>query len=270
MDYQEWQNEVELWRSKTKSQLFSKSPIFLPNVDSTNNFIKEHTNLMHGTFVIAYEQTHGKGQKSRQWISNPGGLYLSIKLNLKPYSEIQPFWITATVAIGLCYALQELGLSPTIKWPNDILLNDKKVAGILTETIISNDSFITIIGLGCNISNSLEDIFSIFPELKNKITTLKNEFLEPKSNILSFLVEKLLIYIEKNVNDSLQDQMSNIRPIWNKFCQILNKNVKIERLDSNKTIFGEVIEVSNSGSLKLKRNNGVIEEFVSGDIKFVK
>lgn len=270
MLFQEWQNELKLWKDTTKSQLFSKNPIFLADVDSTNNYVKEHANLSHGTFVIAYQQKKGKGQKNRHWISNPGGLYLSIKLDLKFFSNFQPFWITATVAIGLCQALQELGLKPTIKWPNDILIQDKKVAGILTETIISNDNIITIIGLGCNISNSLEEICSVFPEVKSNITSLNQEIIQQKSNILSLLLEKILIFVEKIFTESFYDQISEIKEIWNNLCQISGKKIKIERIDSKEIIFGEVLNVTDSGSLKILKNNGLLEEFVSGDIKFVK
>ena len=232
-----------------------------------NKYLKEKAQLSNGTIVAAYQQTQGKGQKNRTWISSPGGLYVSIKLDVKPLKEFQPFWITASVAVGLCKAIQELELEPQIKWPNDILINNKKVSGILTETVLTNDKIIAIIGLGINIDNSLEDVFTTFPELQLKISSLSKEVSEKNSIDFTDILESTILYVEDKVLMPTSNRLVEIKQDWLKFAQIENKTVEIEILETKKKIIGTVQKVTDSGSLLIKHTSGKLEEYTSGDIK---
>lgn len=209
--FTEWESEFLEWQKNTNTRVIGKHIILLAEIPSTNVYLKENLQLQHGTIVAAYQQTSGKGQKNRKWISNPGGLYLSIKLDLSPSKNFSPFWITATVAIGLCKALTHLHMQPTIKWPNDVLINGRKVAGILTETVMTNSSITAIVGLGCNINNNLKEVFNSFPELQTKITSLTQEL--QKSSPLSFgeILEYTKSYIEEKLFSLNLANISNIK-----------------------------------------------------------
>ena len=265
----EWEKQIENWKSTTKTKLFLKNPIILNEIGSTNIFLKEHATFPHGTFVIAYQQTQGKGQKNRKWISNPGGLYFSVILTIQPSTSFQPFWLTAASSIGLCNALHTLGLQPAIKWPNDILINGKKVAGVLTETIISNDKIISIIGIGCNIFNSLDDIFVSFPELKTQITTVEKELPIIKADFLGIILEQVFVALEEFLSYSNIDKISRIKKQWNNLSQLEGKYVRIKKIDSGEFISGRVSTITDSGSLIIQKISGEFEEFVSGDIKIL-
>ena len=264
-----WEKQITDWKKTSKSQLFVKNPIILSEISSTNIFLKEHDTLPHGTFVIAYQQTQGKGQKNRKWISTPGGLYFSIILNIPPSTSFQPFWLTATSSIGLCTALQTLGLQPSIKWPNDILISGKKVAGILTETIISNNKIISIIGIGCNIYNSLDDIFVSFPELKTQITSVEKELPRIKPDLIGIILEQVFVTLEEFLSYANIDKISGIKKRWNNLSQLEGKDVRIRKIDSGEFISGRVSTITDSGSLIIQKITGEFEEFVSGDIKIL-
>ena len=194
--YEEWFNELLRWQKQRNTQIIGKNSVFLPEIPSTNTYIKENSELTNGAIVIAYQQTKGKGTKNRTWISNPGGLYLSLKLHIPFLQNFSPFWITAVVSIALCKTLEQLEFEPMIKWPNDIMINSKKVSGILTETIITNETIVSIIGVGCNVNNSLDEFFFSFPNLKTKITSLLLESKLHKSVSIGIILDLLLPLIE--------------------------------------------------------------------------
>ena len=267
LSFDEWESKLKNWQKQSRSRVIGKNAIFLSEIDSTNKYLKEKTQLSNGTIVAAYQQTQGKGQKNRTWISNPGGLYVSIKLDMKPLKEFQPFWITASVPVGLCKAIQELELEPLIKWPNDILINNKKVSGILTETILTNDKIVAIIGLGINIDNSLENVFTTFPELQLKISSLSKELSQKSSIDITALLESTILYVEEKLLTPTSTTLHEIKQDWLNFSQIEHKTVEIEILETKKKTIGIVQKVTDSGSLLIKHPTGILEEYTSGDIK---
>ena len=105
-----------------------------------------------GVCVIAREQTAGRGRYGRTWFSPPGsGLYLSVVLRPALGHKIFPV-ITLAAAVAVHDALTELGLGPDIKWPNDVLIDDKKVSGILGETVDTSTGTAVILGIGINLT----------------------------------------------------------------------------------------------------------------------
>lgn len=265
--FEEWQREINKWQTNTSTHIIGKNIILLAEIPSTNMYLKENLQFPNGTIATAYIQTQGKGQRNRKWISNPGGLYLSIKFDIRPLNNFSPFWITAIVAIGLCKALETLNFSPRIKWPNDVLVNDKKVAGILTETIMTNNNITFIIGIGCNVNNSLDEIMTNFPELLSKITSLSSEEENHRQVSISSILEPTILFLESKLVDQNQINIANIRSEWLTYCQIEKKHVEILKLDSGDVLQGEIIQVTDSGSLLFKKNSGKIEEITSGEVK---
>lgn len=269
ISFVDWNNELLLWQKQRTTQIIGKNSIFLAAIPSTNTYIKENSELTNGTIVIAYQQTQGKGTKNRTWISNPGGLYLSINLQLPFLKDFSPFWITAVVSVAFCDTLEQLGYKPIIKWPNDILINSKKVAGILTETIITNKTIISIVGIGCNVNNSLEQIFTSFPDLKTRITSLLFESQLQKPVSIKKILDLLLPLIEKNLFLQNELNISDIKLNWLKYSKIEGKKVEIKVLDSDQIINGIVTKVTDFGTLLIENNEGITEEITSGDVKLL-
>jgi BirA family transcriptional regulator, biotin operon repressor / biotin---[acetyl-CoA-carboxylase] ligase len=115
-------------------------------------------NAPPGTIVIAKQQTAGRGQRGRTWESNVGGLYLSLALSPNlPASDIAQ--LTIGIAWGIAHELRQQGLPVTIKWPNDLLLEGRKLGGILTETIVCQGIVRqAIVGVGINYTNRVEGL----------------------------------------------------------------------------------------------------------------
>ena len=265
--FSDWEAEFKNWQRNSQAKIIGKQLILLAEIPSTNTYIKSLGQLKHGTIVAAYQQSQGKGQKNRTWISNPGGLYMSIKLNIHNFKNISPFWITAAVSIGLCKAINQIGLETTIKWPNDILIANKKVAGVLTETVMSQESITAIIGVGCNVNNSLEEIFKTFPDLKTTITSLNRELSNKYKIALWDLLEPTVNQIEYFLVKATQFDINAIKKEWIYLSKIINRKISLEKLDTHEVITGTVENITDSGTLLVKRDSGLTEEYSSGEIK---
>jgi BirA family biotin operon repressor/biotin-[acetyl-CoA-carboxylase] ligase len=159
-----------------QTQLFGREHYYyFKEIDSTNNYAKTLAADGHpeGTVVIAESQSSGRGRRGRQWYSDSGqGIFLSLILRPPlPVNELSR--INMAIALAIVDALQEVGIKSGIKWPNDILIKDRKIAGILTEAITDMDGIEFIVsGIGLNVNTLIED----FPaELRPIVTSVREE-----------------------------------------------------------------------------------------------
>ena len=130
--------------------------IQLETIDSTNEYLKRHQNSMaSGTIVRADQQSRGKGRRGHEWTSVRGKSLLFSML-IKPHMTFQPATnFSICPAIALIRALAQLDIKAAVKWPNDIVINDRKIAGILVESSWQSDTLKTVvIGVGINISQN--------------------------------------------------------------------------------------------------------------------
>ena len=129
----------------------------LESVDSTNNYtanLIKSGELVHGSVIMAVEQTNGRGQMGAEWLVKPGeNLTFSIFLDNVNLSVDNQFFLTRLVSVSLIDFLANFNIPAMIKWPNDLFVNDKKIAGVLIENNVSG-SFIqkSIIGIGLNVN----------------------------------------------------------------------------------------------------------------------
>ncbi len=140
------------------------------SVTSTNDLLRKMDEAKEFTCVVADQQTAGRGRRDRTWHSAPGdGLYLSILL--LPRSSVKVPLISLMAAVSVAETLVERGLSGVdIKWPNDVLANERKICGILTEGASTGQSSRIILGIGVNLNHG------VFPEdLKLTATSMKIE-----------------------------------------------------------------------------------------------
>lgn len=236
--------------------------IELEEIDSTNNYAKVNIeSFADRTIVHAKCQTSGRGRLNRSWVDlGEGNLFMSIVL--KPsntFNEIYPN-ITQYLSVALCKVLENYGLEPQIKWPNDVLINGKKIAGILSETVMEGQKLEGIVlGLGVNLNSKLENVKSI----PDKIATSLN--LEIGKNVdLNVFLKELLTEFFTNYDEFLNTGFINIKDEYiNRNC-FLNKELNVQVFNNVKT--GLAKSVNDKGELVLlsKDNN----EFVLtiGDI----
>ena len=212
-------------------------PIFnFTKIESTNNFarslITEHK-IFKG-IVIADEQTKGRGRYGNKWVSPKGNLYFTIffpilKSNLKK--------IQFLVQLQIRNILKNYNIKNiTLKWPNDLYIKNKKVCGILQESIVFG-KFYLIIGIGINIRSS--------PKIKNYPTTYLNNETKKKIN-LNELVEKLKKAFLTNIINKTYS-FKTIAKDWNKYA--FNKNKFINFKINNKIYKGIFRGINNNGAL---------------------
>ena len=124
---------------------------------STNDYVLSNHDILHdGDVVVALEQTRGRGRHGRNWYSPRGGLWFTVVF--KPRKMFDPNFHTKLTSVSMARTLEDMGIKPVIKWPNDILVLGKKIAGILTEGIFQGKIPLVIaVGVGMNVNNDLPD-----------------------------------------------------------------------------------------------------------------
>ena len=217
----------------------------LTSVDSTNNYAMRevHAGLAnHGDVYLALDQTSGKGQRNKQWITQPGeNITMSILTHPVSLSPSSPFLLVAAVALGVFDFFQHYaGKKTCIKWPNDIFWGDRKAGGILIENQVRNQKWrIAIIGIGVNINQADFGTFSDKAISLSGITGKKFDVIP--------LAKSLCIFLEKRYGQLLSGNSNNILKDYTAAMYKLDKEVNF-RIKG--TEFGAKIEgVSFDGAL---------------------
>jgi BirA family transcriptional regulator, biotin operon repressor / biotin---[acetyl-CoA-carboxylase] ligase len=216
-----------------------------------------------GEVVIAESQEKGRGRLGRYWFSPPFlNLYLSVILRPK-ISPHQASLITLMAAIATAEAIQKFsGLIPSIKWPNDILLRDRKVAGLLNEIHSEMDQIhFVILGMGINL-NMDEQMFP--KEIRTVATSLKDEMGETISR--KAFLQSLLLELERWYMIFLREGSAVILEAWRDRAHIRGRRVKITSF--GETIIGTAIDVDSDGALILETTSGKRKRIVAGDIEY--
>ncbi|MFC0299451.1 biotin--[acetyl-CoA-carboxylase] ligase [Virgibacillus soli] len=218
----------------------------------------------HGTIVVADEQTAGKGRMNRAWHSSKGkGIWLSLILRpaILPHKAPQLTLLTATV---LAHVISELGLQPYIKWPNDIIINNKKAAGILTEMKAEQDQIqYVVIGIGINVNQTITDLPV---EIQNIATSLKIELQE--SLIISELIQKLLSQFEKKYEQFIQFGFQTIKEIWEGYGFKIGEMITIKTMHEKWT--GQFCGIAEDGALLVTNKLGEKTKLYSAEIDWFK
>ena len=231
-------------------------------VSSTNTVARflSMNGIADGSVIISEKQTAARGRSGKAWESPLGGVWLSIVLNPHvDYSKLP--LITLATGVAVAKTLEKIGVeNPEIKWPNDIIINDKKVCGILTEAVTKfNTIESVIIGVGIDANLDIEQ----FPEeLKAGTTTLEKE-LGRKGN------ENLLIKIFLEEFEEISELFDHegfeeILKEWRKRSYSIGKIVEV-REPFNKTYDAYVLGISREGALVVEKIDGTLEKVISGE-----
>lgn len=221
---------------------------FFEEIASTQTFLEREENLTVGDLVVARHQTEGRGRLSRAWSDESGGSILfSIAL---PVSDV----LTLAVGVGVIRALKALSPALSLKWPNDIVLEEvagyKKVGGIITTKV--NDD-IAIAGVGINL---------ISPQGEQRALGLA-DLIEGNLDVATTI--KLII--DEVITSSKQDATEILQQFRN-HTSTLNRTVRIQAING-KSVFGRVIDIANDGALILETDNGPIR-IISGDVEYLR
>lgn len=256
------------FRRGLRSDLFIPSETrFLRQASSTNAEARRlaEDGAPEGALVIAESQDSGKGRRGRHWFSPPGlGLYFSFVLR-PGMAPAEAARITLLMSVSAAEVIADkTGLPVRIKWPNDILINGKKAAGILAEISTELDSInYMIIGLGINVNVPRGSAACGFPpELRKTATSLLIE--AGRAFPRAPLLQCILLDFERRYNAARQDGFSSALRRWRELAEIIGKKIKIETAGG--TIAGTVVELDTDGALVLRNTAGALRRFLSGDI----
>ncbi|MCD6487049.1 MAG: biotin--[acetyl-CoA-carboxylase] ligase [Syntrophobacterales bacterium] len=234
--------------------------------DSTNVRAKylADEGAAEGTVIIAEEQEQGRGRRGRSWFSPEGkGIYVSIILRpgLAPSESPK---LTLMAAVAVAEALLSLtSLDVRIKWPNDIMIHGRKLAGILTEISTEMDAVeYVIIGLGLNVNIP----YDLFPtDISDMATSIILETGRqfPRIRILKAYLE----WLEKYYELFMKSGFGSVLKRWKELSDIIGRQVRIDLVNQSHT--GEVLDVDENGVLVLKDLAGTLHRIFSGDVKLL-
>ena len=244
-----------------KTRVFTGPVHHFETLDSTNDLAKELAvqGAPEGTVVVAEAQTGGRGRLGREWNSPPGvGLYVSLVLRpMLPPMELPQ--ITLTTAVAVVRAVRRVaGVAPGIKWPNDLLVNGKKLGGILTEMETESDRIRhVVVGLGLNVNNP-----EFPPELAATATslTLTAGGTFSRVNLLKAWLEEF----EELYGRFLNQGFPEILEEWKCSTVTLGRAVTVRQ--GPREISGQALDIAPDGALLLRTNTGEIVRVTSGEI----
>jgi len=226
-------------------------------METARNLVKKGAG--EGTVVIAGTQTAGKGRIGRTWLSPKGSLAMSVIL--KPALENLP-QLVMIASLAVIRAIKEVtGQEARIKWPNDVMINGKKVCGILIENEVSKGTVnFADIGIGINVTFSPRK----FPEIADLATSLSHEAGREISH--TELVVKLLNNLEQLYLEAQQGAPVHLE--WQRNMETLGHRIKV---DTGKTIEqGWAQTTAENGNLIVRRADGSLVEIVAGDVTVIK
>ncbi len=246
------------------TRLVGRDVVFLAETDSTN--LQAHLlgdgGRPEGTVVIADRQSAGKGRLGRQWVSPPGvNIYTSVLLR----PPILPRWapqLTFLSAVAVCRAVAEIsGLSPTVKWPNDVLLSGKKVAGLLNEMNAETEGIhYVVLGIGVNLNMDS----SQFPDdLRYPATSVALEKGAPVSRLA--FARTLYRELDRLYLRYLDEGFTPIIQEWESFCELVGEDVEVD-CQSYK-VRGRVEGLDPDGALLLRLADGSSDKILAGDVR---
>ncbi len=242
------------------SPYVGKKIIQLDTVDSTNNYAAKEFKQGHiqsGTVILAGEQTFGRGQRGKLWQSSPHeNILMSFPLDLTFFGNLNPITVNHLVSLALYDFFISLDLNAAIKWPNDILINNKKIAGILIENQLEGKTFVSsIIGIGINVNQLYFD----FPKTTSLYIELR------KSQDLKVVLGKIISCINKRLEDSLHLNEYDIRRQYTYNLWKINELTGF--VTNGNEIKGTIISTESDGGIIIE-SEGKKMKYYNGEIQF--
>ncbi len=235
--------------------------VYLDETTSTNDLAKQLSKKgeYFGTLIIAERQTAGRGRRTKRWFSIEGrGLYFTLIIEVPVIQNLQLLTLAAGVAVaGAIEAV--CGLNPGLKWPNDVYVNDKKLAGILTESISGGSgSMIVILGVGINVNHEPDDFTEDLSGTATSLKILTEKVVSREDILVEFL--KRLTYVYQEI---IEGKGAEVIKLWLEKALFIGKEVIVTR--KNTTIRGEFVGLNEEGAMILKDRNQKLHQIWSAD-----
>ena len=238
-----------------------KTCLCFDTLDSTNDYgkILSEKQKVHGTLIVADTQTAGKGRRGRAWQS-PKGSSVSMSLCLEPKLPTErAAGLTLVMALSVASAIEEMtGEKAMIKWPNDIVLNGKKICGILTEMFLREKDYVVIIGVGINVN-----ILEFPPEIRNIATSLCLECGEKisREDLMKATMKHFESFYEKY---EVSGDFSLLKGQYEK--RLVNRNSQVRVLDPKEPFEGIAKGIDELGNLLVLCEDGQLKSVCSGEV----
>lgn len=245
-----------------ETEYFGQEIHYYGEVDSTNNVAKKlaEKGAKEGSMVIAETQSRGRGRRGKKWLSPEGGIWITtiLRPHISP-ADAPKLTLMTGVAVAKTL-INEYGLDVGIKWPNDILLGEKKVCGILTE---ANAKFnmvdYVVVGIGID-ANMDTDIFP--SELHYRATSLREELGEEIDRVK--LVQSLSKVFEETYEQFKAGNFPDILNDWRKLSKTIGSYVEV-RKRMGRIVRGEAVGITKNGTLILELDDKNLRKIVSGE-----
>lgn len=246
-----------------RTKRLGRSILFSREVDSTNEWAKELAmyGACEGTVVIAETQTGGRGRLGREWVSPTGGLWFSLILRpkLRPTEAVK---LTFVAGLAVAKVLREMfDLKAETKWPNDVLVNERKICGILIEMSMKGETVnFVVVGVGVNANFDVEKVFP--KPLRKVATSLENEV--GRKVKLEHLFKGLLEKLENFYELFIKEGFDSVLEEWKNYAGFLGRHVEVT--SPTEKLSGYALDVDREGALVLRLEDGTIRRILVGDV----
>jgi len=248
---------------KLKHTTAVENIFFFENTTSTMDEAKKisenNKNLANKSLVVALNQTQGRGRKNRHWLSFGDNIYASYIYFPKNLSPQDGLFIMFAGCIAIVLALKQIDIDAKIKWPNDCLVNDKKIAGVLVDAksdISSIDEI--IIGFGVNVN---------WADIPGDINATSVYDVTKKTTDRLFILNKIVQYLEALIKLIENKRKSNIIKLWRLFDTTLGR--KVEIISDSEKIIGKANDIDEYGFLLVETQNGIQRIITSDSVRFL-
>jgi BirA family biotin operon repressor/biotin-[acetyl-CoA-carboxylase] ligase len=252
---------LEKIKNGLETSFMGQRILYFEEAASTNDLAKElaEKGVEEGTVVIAETQTRGRGRLGRRWISPRGGIWFSVILRPAVGPKDAPK-IVFMAAVAIAKTIRKvLRLTAKTKWPNDVLVRNKKVCGLLAETSTSDEN-INFVVLGIGINANVDT--NAFPrELTGSLTSLKKEAKReiPREEFLRALLKEM----EHYYNDFTQGRFARILDEWKSLTDMIGRDVEVVSFDER--FEGKAIDVDQDGALIVKLEDESVKRVLCAD-----
>jgi BirA family biotin operon repressor/biotin-[acetyl-CoA-carboxylase] ligase len=247
-------------RVKARSTTFGKNLITLRCVDSTQDYGRKVANAgaPEGTVVVALEQKAGKGRMRRTWSSPRGGLWFTLLLRPSvPMREL--YKLTLLFGVSVARTLESYGLKPYLKWPNDVLVDGKKICGILLEISGEPDRVdYVLVGIGLNVNFSSRDLPDDIHSSSTSIYDALNRRVDRADLLCRILEDSEHLYLS-----AIKEGFQNVINAWRLMSCTIGRTVTVQSFGTS--ISGRAVDIDDDGSLIVKTKEG-LKKVYSGDV----
>lgn len=257
---------AELLSYNLHNNLIGNTIYHYHSIDSTNTqalkFLSD--DIAEGAVLVAETQTSGRGRMHRRWDAVSGkSILCSVVLRPTFLSHANLFYLTVIATLSVVQAIEAIcSVAPSIKWPNDIMIGNKKCAGILTETISEGDVISgAVVGIGINVNQTESDFQSVeYHAASLKMTTNK------EIDRLA-LLKQLLTCCDKNYNLLCNGFLKDLFNQWKHVCSSQGKRVEYSIYDTKES--GIIESINPDGSLGVRLDNGTSKKIYSGHVRIL-